>query len=398
MKHTNAKSHRLLLNTTPAGRARIQALTLASGAATESALLRQAFDFYAMLHPRLAAGDEVFMRSADGNKGFDLDISATWDGPTEPSAKETSGIRQRMELKLDPAQREQLDRLVELGAAPTLTALAGEALTAYGYYIRYRDQGMLLYLRSKDGTETPLTVVASVEAAEVSTGAGYRPPQRVPVLEVLRQEAELDAELIVIDTPFSTCARFPELRDQIVRTMRQHHFQRNLTRIEFVKADRAGVDEMKKFIDEYLADTLDFTAASPEQKTALDALISPLEGQERVAAEADAVWALARPRVITEETHHQIGRGILGRLFDPPRWYAKLRDGTYWGYEFVHYEVGTSIADIVMNPMDPENIKTRIAMLDQLTPVGWNKAEIITAQLNPSKTTGATRGALPVAN
>ena len=327
------------------------------------------------------------MRSADGQTGTHLDISATWDGPAEPSTNETAGIRQRMELKLEPAQREQLDRLVERGAAPTLTALAGEALTAYGYYVRYRDQGMLLYLRNKDGVETLQPIATSVESPELSTGAGYRPPQRVPVLEVLRQEAELDAELIVIDTPFSTCARFPELRDQIVRTIKHHHFQRNLTRLEFVKADREGLDEMKKFLDDYLVGTLDRDLYSKTQQENLNAMISQLEGQERTAAEADPVWALARPRVISQRIQQDFGALLIGNLFAPPRWYAKLRDGSYWGYEFVHYADSTSVTDIVMNPMDPENIKERITFLNKLTPVGWNNAERDTAPLNEARAT-----------
>ena len=402
MKHTNTKTHRLLLNTTPEDRARIHALTLKSGADTESALVRQAFDFYILLHPRLAAGEEVFMRSENGRIGIDLDIPATWDGASESASSEGTGIRQRMELKLEAAQREQLDRLVEKNAAPTLTALAGIALTAYEDYIRHRDEGMRLYVRAVKGNETLIVPPAApiereLAAAHGTTiqpmGAGYHPPQRVPVMEVLRQEAELDADLIVIDTPFSICARFPSLRDQIVRTMQNHHFGKNVTQIEFVKADRAGIDEMKTFLTTYLGGVLDANAFSAAQKERLTTLITNLDGQERTNAEADPIWALARPRVISQKAQIEFSVGVIGRMFDPPRWYARLKNGSYWGYEFVHYGADTSIADIVMNPMDPENVKTRIEMLNQLIPVGWNNAENDTAPLNSAHTPNTAKAA-----
>lgn len=391
MKHTNAKSHRLLLNTTPEGRARIQTLTLESGAATESALLRQAFDFYAMLHPHLAAGAEVFMRSAAGDDAIDLDISATWDGPVEPTTSQSAGIRQRMELKLDPAQREQLDRLVELGAAPTLTALAGEALTAYGYYVRYRNQGMLLYLRNKEGAETLVTPpVARERIAAVAKrgvvqpmGIGYVQPDRVPVREVLRQEAELDADILIIDTPFSTCERFAELRDEIVRTIHEHHFAKNQTQIQFVRADRAGIKEMQEFIETYLAGRLEISSLTQSQQGRINNLVSQLEGSERISAEIDPVWALARPRVISRKTQQELGPAVIGRLFDTPRWYARLKDGSYWGYEFIaNDEFHVTADETFMNPMDPDRVKSLIGMLSQLTDPGWNMAQKHMATLN----------------
>lgn len=152
------KSHRLLLNFTPEVRTHIQLLILRSGAETESIVIRDSFYLYSAIYSRVARGDEAIMHTIDHQQGYDLDILTKWEAPTESSANKAHGIRQRIEIKLESACRKEIDSLIELGVAPTITALAYMALNTFGQYVRGRNENKFLFIRDEFGRETLVIV------------------------------------------------------------------------------------------------------------------------------------------------------------------------------------------------------------------------------------------------
>jgi hypothetical protein len=388
MKRQNQKTERLLLNTTPEERSRIQSLMVQSRASSESALVRQALDFYVMLHPNLKRGDELIMKSPDGRRCFDIYIPVTYHKDDIAGPAESTGIRHRIEVRMEPEFKKQLQALVsDEKAAPTMTALAGVAVGAYAEFVKLRSEGMDPMMRKPDGSAGPLMIPSSFFQAKLAReygttlpdGCGYVQPVRVFASEVIRQESELDAEIIVIDAPFATSERFPEMRDELAKIMKTN-ITKKLTEYQFIKANPQGVEEVKQYLTDYLADNISWSDFTDDQRIELNERIAKLRNNEHANAIAAPLWALVRPRLLQEAIP-----ALYGRLFDTAQWYAKLKDGSFWGYKFVRVnERNTPANDTLMTPLDQDAVAERFDMLDKITEVGWEDCQPLTREEQPS--------------
>ena len=401
MKRQNQKTERLLLNTTPKERSRIQSLMVRARTSSESALVRQALDFYVMLHPNLKKGEELLMKSPGGRRSFDIHIPVTYHNDDITAAVGSTGIRHPIEVRLEPEFKKQLQVLVsDEKAAPTMTALAAVAVGAYAEYLTLKSEGMDPMIRKPNGSVASLafpslyfqTKSAGEFGIPLPDGCGYVQPIRVFASEVIRQESELDAEIIVIDAPFTTSERFPEMRETLAKIMKTNITQK-LTEYQFIKADSKGVDEVKKYLEEYLENDISWSDFTEAQHQELDRRIASLRGNEHSTSASHPLWALVRPRLITASVQEAVAHALIGRLFDTAQWYARLKNGRFWGYKFVRVnERGTPADETLMTPLDPEAVAERFEMLDKITEVGWEDCQpVIRTKTDTSPKTATTR-------